>query len=167
MLLDEAGFETMHTQDLTEAATLLDAAWLEKLRHALGMKSLLPAPTELEVGRIVVQLVFEGIWRKKMSFNEAYAITPYLEFGKMCIFGKRGKHMGLVQPLALAGIKRVALAFARDSPTAEKLLARSQQEAIEFNRRQLSATFGNFSQLIPTIQTPVRIQLAIRPEGVA
>mmetsp|Transcript_94422 Transcript_94422/g.224919 ORF Transcript_94422/g.224919 Transcript_94422/m.224919 type:complete len:1533 (+) Transcript_94422:40-4638(+) len=121
MLLDEAGFETMHTQDLTEAATLLDAAWLEKLRHALGMKSLLPAPTELEVGRIVVQLVFEGIWRKKMSFNEAYAITPYLEFGKMCIFGKRGKHMGLVQPLALAGIKRVALAFARDSPTAEKL----------------------------------------------
>ena len=94
---------------------------MEKLRHALG-KSLLPAPTELEVGRVVIPMVFEGIWGKKMSAAEAYAILPYLEFGKMCIMGARGKQVGVVQPLALRGSESTAIAFAKDSPTAEKPL---------------------------------------------
>lgn len=47
-------------KELTTAASLLDAAWLEKLRRAIGMQSVLPAPTELEVGRIVIPLVFEA-----------------------------------------------------------------------------------------------------------
>ncbi|CAK9083607.1 5-methyl-1-naphthoate 3-hydroxylase (Azinomycin biosynthesis protein B1) [Durusdinium trenchii] len=120
-LLDAAGFEEMHKKELTTAASLLDAAWLEKLRRAIGMQSVLPAPTELEVGRIVIPLVFEAIWGKKISASEVYQILPYLELGKMCILGKRGKHVGVVQPRALKAIKNVAIAFARDSPTAQKL----------------------------------------------
>ena len=69
----------------------------------------------------------EAIWGKKMSASEVYQILPYLELGKMCILGKRGKHVGVVQPRALKAIKNVAIAFARDSPTAQKFLGKSYQ----------------------------------------
>jgi len=47
----------------------LDAAWLEKIRKAIGMRSL-PAPTELEIGRIVIPLVFEvgGVDDRRLLF---------------------------------------------------------------------------------------------------
>ena len=37
-----------------------------------------------------------------------------------CILGKRGKSIGVVQPIAVGASKSAAIAFARDSPTAEK-----------------------------------------------
>jgi len=52
-------------QELTSASSLLDAAWLEKVRRAIGLKSMLPPPTEMEVARIVIPLVFEVSFDRK------------------------------------------------------------------------------------------------------
>lgn len=139
MLLDAAGFADMHTKELTSAASLLDAAWLEKIRKAIGMRSL-PAPTELEIGRIVIPLVFEGIWGKKMSSSDVYKLLPYLEFGKMCILGKRGKTIGVVQPMAIRASQNAAIAFAKDSPTAEKLAKLIQEPRFSVLKKLLETT---------------------------
>ncbi|CAE7467709.1 cyp140 [Symbiodinium natans] len=122
MLLDEAGFQDMHQQPLTSAASLLESAWTEKIRKLVGLRSILPSPTELEVGKIALPLVFEGIWRKKMSSTEVLEVLPYLEFGKGCIMGLRGKHSGIVQTWVVKAAQKVAIDFARSSPTAEKLM---------------------------------------------
>jgi len=52
-------------QELTSASSLLDAAWLEKVRRAIGLKSMLPPPTEMEVARIAIPLVFEVSFDRK------------------------------------------------------------------------------------------------------
>lgn len=140
MLLDAAGFADMHTKELTSASSLLDAAWLEKVRRAIGLKSMLPPPTEMEVARIVIPLVFEGIWGKKMQSSDVYKILPYVEFGKMCILGKRGKSIGVVQPIAVGASKSAAIAFARDSPTAEKLAKLIQEPRFSVLKTLLETT---------------------------
>jgi len=122
LLLDEAGFDNMHKRNLTNASSLLDSAWTQKIRKIIGLKSILPHPGELEVGKIVLPLVFEGVWGKPMSSSVALTILPYLEFGKLCIFGKRGQNMGLVHSWAVAKARNAAIQHVKDSPLAKTLL---------------------------------------------
>ena len=44
-----------------------------------------------------------------------------------CILGKRGKTIGVVQPMAIRASQNAAIAFAKDSPTAEKRLCKQRR----------------------------------------
>eukprot|EP00931_Biecheleriopsis_adriatica_P046768 TRINITY_DN26896_c0_g2_i1.p1 TRINITY_DN26896_c0_g2~~TRINITY_DN26896_c0_g2_i1.p1 ORF type:complete len:1082 (-),score=261.34 TRINITY_DN26896_c0_g2_i1:195-3272(-) len=119
-LLDEVGFDRMHNKALASAASLMKESWAQKIRGYIGKA--LPAPTELEVGQITLPLLFEGIWGKKPTSSEVLAILPYLEFGKICIIGARGKSIGVVRPWIIEKARSAAVDFAKDSPTAKALL---------------------------------------------
>lgn len=49
-----------------------------------------------------------------------------------CILGKRGKTIGVVQPMAIRASQNAAIAFAKDSPTAEKCLCRDDRKSSVF-----------------------------------
>jgi len=147
-LLDEAGFQDMHKQDLPSAASLLETAWTEKIRKLIGARSFLPPPTELEVGKIVLPLVFEGIWRKTMSSSEVLQVLPYLEFGKMCIMGKRGQKSGIVQTWVVKSSQQAAMAFARGSPTALKLMKLIEKPQFSALKKILASQPGSLEDVM-------------------
>lgn len=51
-----------------------------------------------------------------------------------CILGKRGKTIGVVQPMAIRASQNAAIAFAKDSPTAEKCLCRDDRKSIDVRK---------------------------------
>ena len=56
-----------------------------------------------------------------------------------CIMGKRGKSVGIVQPRAVQASKSAAIAFARESPTAEKQLG---GDGLIFGTWKVSTLYG-------------------------
>lgn len=130
-LLDAAGFDRMHTAPLPDVASLQAPLW----RRALGMTT----PSEEEVGRLVLPLVMEGIWKKQPSKEEVEALLPYLKYGKTCILGKRGKSAGLLFSGRVEAMRKTAADFAKGSPTAKTMAELLAKEDYQKLRQLLEA----------------------------
>eukprot|EP00971_Amphidinium_carterae_P203389 4036258-Amphidinium_carterae.1 len=55
------------------------------------------APTEKVVAREVLQRVMKAVWGATPSAETVESIVPYIDIGKLCIFGQTGQDMLLLR----------------------------------------------------------------------
>ncbi|CAE8590931.1 unnamed protein product [Polarella glacialis] len=116
-LWDDAVMSSMHLGDLPDLGNTSARGWMRRMRDRVGWK----LPTEDEVGALIVPLLLERIWGKKPTAKEAETVAGYLSVGKVCIFGGMADSIPFL-PSMIAAVRTAHVDFARDSPTADKLV---------------------------------------------